>query len=148
MKTYDELKFSDDFMFCKIMQDESICKDVLELLLDMKIKKIDFVQKQKTVDERFLGHGIRLDVYGESDDSVFDVEMQTSVRADLGLRARYYQSIIDIENLEKGQNYSQLRKAYIIFICMEDPFNSGLPMYSFKNVCLEKSMVELNDKCE
>ena len=29
-KRYEELTFTDDFMFCKVMQDESICKEVLD----------------------------------------------------------------------------------------------------------------------
>lgn len=47
LKRYEDLTFSDDFMFCKIMQNESICKEVLEILLKIKIQKIDYLQKQK-----------------------------------------------------------------------------------------------------
>lgn len=145
-KRYEELTFTDDFMFCKVMQDESICKEVLELLLGIKIKKIDYIQKQKVVDESYRGKGIRMDVYVEGDEKIFDVEMQTQMPGSLGLRARYYQSMIDMEALDRGQDYEKLRECYVIFICMEDPFSEGLPVYTFQSKCKKKKTVEINDK--
>ena len=38
-KPYDELTFTDSFMFYLAMQDEEICKGVIERLLGIKIKK-------------------------------------------------------------------------------------------------------------
>ena len=57
--------------------------------------------------------------------------MQTVVRADEGLRMRYYQSIIDVENLGRGESYRRMKESYIIFICLADPFGDGKPVYSF-----------------
>ena len=59
------------------------------------------------------------------------LEMQTVVRADEGLRMRYYQSIIDVENLGRGESYRRMKESYIIFICLADPFGDGKPVYSF-----------------
>lgn len=147
-KRYEELTFSDDFMFCKVMQDEQICKGVLELLLDIKIAEIHYIQKQRTIDESYIGHGVRFDVYVEGDDKIFDVEIQTTIKKDFGLRTRYYQSMMDMENLEKGQNYDELKQSIIIFICLNDPFDLGLPVYRFKTVCLDAETVNINDKIE
>ena len=36
-KPWEELKFTDDYMFCKIMKDEGICKAVVETILNIKI---------------------------------------------------------------------------------------------------------------
>jgi predicted transposase/invertase (TIGR01784 family) len=33
----------------------------------------------------------------------------------------------------------------VIFLCLHDPFGENLPIYSFKNVCAEKSDLELRD---
>lgn len=39
-KTYKELSFTDDFLFCNIMQNNpDICKELVELLLDRKLAK-------------------------------------------------------------------------------------------------------------
>ena len=38
-------------------------------------------------------------------------------------RARYYRGMIDLNILEKGKDYNQLKKSYVIFICNYDPFS-------------------------
>ncbi len=41
IKTYQELTFTDDFMFCHILQSNpDICKDLVELLLARKVSSI------------------------------------------------------------------------------------------------------------
>ena len=78
--------------------------------------------------------------------------MQARSRSALGIRTRYYQSMIDIDSLLKGQDYSELKESYILFICKEDPFDKnenekfGLPCYTFKSICEENPDVNLNDK--
>ena len=42
LKTYDELTFADDYLFCQIMQDENICKGVIKTLLGIEVEKIEF----------------------------------------------------------------------------------------------------------
>lgn len=145
-KPYDQLNFTDDFMFFKIMQDENICKGVIETLLNIKVSRIEYIQGQKTIDPVYTSKGVRLDVYAEDSQRVFDLEMQTTTCKDLGLRMRYYQSLIDIDHLEKGQGYGELKESYIIFICIDDPFKLGLPVYTFKDLCLESPEAQLNDK--
>jgi predicted transposase/invertase (TIGR01784 family) len=60
--------------------------------------------------------------------------------------------MIDIDSLMKGQDYSELKESYILFICKHDPFKDennqsyGLPCYTFRNECLENPAVNLNDK--
>ena len=40
MRNFDELKFSDDFMFGKIMEDPELCREVLECLLGRRIGEL------------------------------------------------------------------------------------------------------------
>jgi predicted transposase/invertase (TIGR01784 family) len=54
--------------------------------------------------------------------------------------------MIDVDNLLKGEEYSNLKKSFIIFICQFDPFNENLPCYTFKNICKENTKIELQDK--
>ena len=59
---------------------------------------------------------------------------------------RYYQSMIDLNLIERGAKYKELKKSYIIFICLENPYcGSGLHKYSFKTVCVEDPCVEFQD---
>ncbi len=53
--------------------------------------------------------------------------------------------MIDMDLINKGRNYAELNSTYIIFICTFDLFGLGRPMYTFRNLCLEDTNLELND---
>ena len=89
-KNYDDLFFTDDFLFSKIMRNPEIAKGVVENLLGIKISKIKFLTSQHTIDELYNGRGIRLDAYIEGTNEIIDVEMQTKLRKDEGLRTVSY----------------------------------------------------------
>lgn len=144
-KPVEKLEFSDDFMFCKIMQDKTICKGVIERLLKIKIDRIEYPEIQKALAPLYDKKSIRFDVYVASSDRILDVEMQSYTEKDLGKRTRYYQSLLDMDNLLKGQHYSELKECYVIFLCLYDPFEKGLPVYSFNRVCKESTDIDLQD---
>ena len=145
-KPWENLTIADDFMFCKVMSYEEICKQLLEYMLHVKIEKLVYHEAQKSVDVAYDIKGIRLDVYVADSDRIFDVEMQTAKKADLPKRARYYQSLIDVDTLKKGDFYTSLKESYIIFICTDDPFGNGLSRYTFRTRCDEKADLLLDDK--
>ena len=147
LKEYSQLTFTDDFMFCKVLYtNKDLCKELLELILDIKIADIDFIDDQVSFKQTYEGRGIRLDVYAEdSDRTVYDIEMQTSIKGNLPKRSRYYQSMIDLNQIEKGASFSLLKPTYIIFICLDDPFGKGLPVYHFSNLCRDDSTLEMGD---
>ena len=61
--------------------------------------------------------------YVKDDKNVaYDVEMQTTYSSDLPKRIRFYQGMIDLNLIESGDEYSNLKRSYIIFICLSDPF--------------------------
>lgn len=146
IKPVDELVFSDDFMFGAIMQDPVICKGVLERLLQIKIDHIEYPELQKSISPFYTKKGVRLDVYVADSDKVFDVECQSYKTENIGKRTRYYQSMLDIDSLMKGADYSALKESYVIFICTDDPFEAGLPVYTFERKCKEKANVDLKDQ--
>lgn len=149
-KKYEELTFTDDFMFCKVLVNNlELCRLLLELLLGIKIRKVVNVTKQKSIDITADAKSVRLDVYvyvEDTEESVYDVEMQTSVSENLPKRSRYYQGMIDLNLIEKGDDYTELKKSYIVFICMEDPFDRNLPVYTFENRCKEAGDLRLGDE--
>ena len=145
-KSVEELTFTDDFMFGTIMKNKPICKGVLERLLHIKVGKIEYPSLQKTIAPFYESKGIRLDVYIAEPSRVFDIEIQTSILPDLPKRTRYYQSLMDVDCLLRGQSYAELKDSYVLFICMQDPFNKGLPVYTFENTCREESGLFLADK--
>lgn len=146
-KDYKDLKFIDDFIFCKILStNPKLCKELIELILAIKIKDIKVSESQKVVNQTYDGKGVRFDVYLEDNtNSVYDIEMQTTRQKDLGKRTRYYQGMIDLNLIEKGAKYSKLKKTFIIFICLNVPFPDNLPIYTFNNICEENKSIYLND---
>ena len=80
---------------------------------------------------------ICLDVYGtDSTGKKYDLEVQ---RADHGAnphRARYHSSMLDIENLDKGHDFTELPDTYIIFIIEKDFYGKGAPVYHIQNMNL------------
>ena len=146
-KEYSELTFIDDFMFCKIMvKYPELCKELLELILDVKIREIKFPEAQKVLEETYDGRGIRLDVYIEDDNNtVYDLEMQTTKKRDLPKRTRYYQGMIDIHLIGRNAKFRELKKSYVIFICTSDPFGKKLPVYTFENRCRQDNEIVLGD---
>lgn len=84
------------------------------------------------------------DVYVEGDgDTVYEIEMQASNPKNLPKRSRYYQGMIAPALIEKGADYQKLKKCYIIFTNLFDPFERGRCKYTFKNMCLEDPTLEL-----
>ena len=146
-KSWEELTFADNFLFCKILESEpELCRELIELLLHIKIDHLEQPQSEKTVQESFDVKSVRFDVYTKDDRRIFDLEMQTTDTKNLPKRARYYQSAIDTDNLAKGENYTKLKDSYIIFICLDDIFGKELPVYSFENLCREDKNLKLNDR--
>lgn len=146
---YEDLFFTDDFMFCKIMEnDEHICRRVIEVLLGIQVERIEYTHKQETLDIDIESRGVRLDVVAKGDGRVFDLEMQTTKEADLPKRARYYQAMMDLDSLVKGQNYAALPESFVVFICTNDPFGLGLPRYTVEQTCKESpdANEKVNDK--
>ena len=144
---YENISFTNNFAFCKVMQNEEICREVIETLLHIKVGKLKYKSLEKELKLEIDKRAIRLDVYVADSDRVFDLEMQTTDNKNLDCRIRYYQSMIDAELLDKGADFTELKESNIIFFCTFDPFRKGLPRYTFCNTCEELPDLKLADKC-
>ena len=146
-KKFDDLTFADHYMFEKVLhENQDVCQELLERLLKIKIDHIEYPEIEKTISPYYETKGVRLDVYVKDSNKVFDIELQNINDEDLLLRTRFYQSMLDTDNLLKGQHYSELPKSFVIFICRYDPIGKNLPIYTFENRCLENLEISLNDK--
>lgn len=145
-KKYEELGITDAFMFAKVMSNKEICKPVLEQILNIKIRDIEYLDYEETIQIAPGSKSIRLDIYVEDDNNtVFNLEMQTTNYEELPKRSRYYQDIIDLKLIEKGQSYDILKTSYVIFICTFDFFEKNRSIYEFENICVDDSDIKLND---
>ena len=147
---WEELSISNDFMFWKIMQKPKICQELLQIILpELQIDRIEYPEGQKTIDIDKDARGVRLDVYvKDNKDVVYNIEMQVLDTGNLPKRSRYYQSMIDLQLIDKGQTYDKLNQSYIIFICPFDLFGKGRHKYTFRPICKEDTSILLEDGTE
>ena len=115
---WEDLGISNDFMFGKVMQNPQLCKKLLQRIFpDMEIDRIEYPQLQKEIKPDADAKSIRLDVYvKDNKNTVYNIEMQAVDTKELPKRSRYYQSLMDLQLLDKGQTYRKLNRSYIIFI--------------------------------
>ena len=112
--TFDQLTITNDFLFKKVMQNKRICKHLIEEILHIQIETLSFIELEKTIDIYHNSYGIRLDVTAHDEHHTrYNIEMQASdvINEDTGLsvlpkRPRYYQAILDMDLLKKGQPYA------------------------------------------
>ena len=145
-KSFDDLTIADDFMFCKVMQNEGICKEFLEMVLSDKIGKIAYLSSQNSVATGIEAKSVRLDILVKDEaGKSYDVEMQVCNEHNIPKRMRYYQAAIDIAFLDKGVHYKALNECYIIFVCLFDAIGKEKPLYTFENICIEDRHTPLRD---
>ena len=137
-KSFDELTIADDFIFCTVMQDEELCKELLSMILKNKVGKIVRLFKQQPIETQIASKGVRLDIMIEDETGkLYDVEMQTTNEKNLPERMRYYQCAIDNSAINKGGDYNDLPNTFIIFLCTFDYLKNDLPVYTIKPYCTE-----------
>lgn len=146
---WNSLTIKDNFIFGKTMElNPDLCKRLIEQILNIKIKSLDYPEREKTIETRLDSKGIRLDVYVEDDSHrSFDIEIQLTDNDNLSKRMRYYHSLIDLDKLHKGKSikYQSLGESFVIFICTFDVFGYGYQLYDFDIVCKRNPQIKFND---
>lgn len=137
---------SNDFIFCKVMQNKKLLSELVHLILPELVFDKIRIEPQKVVEEGWDVHGVRFDIFGESDSGdVIEVEMQVADVDDLNKRIRYYEAMSDFQLLRKGQVYSELKDLFLIMICPFDLFEMGRHVYTFTSRCKEDPDIEMAD---
>ena len=147
LEKWNSLTLANNFIFCKVLEENpDVCKELLEMLLDIKIDRIEQPKSEQTFKTDFDSRGIRLDVYvKDGTGRCFDIEIQTSNYMRLEKRARYYQGLMDVDSIQFGQEYSALKDSYVIFLCLGDAFGYRLPVYTFRYRAEEDKNILMND---
>lgn len=154
-KPLEEMNVIDDFLFTAIMSDEEdgleVCRMILSCVLKREIGNIKFTVQKIVQGASEDSHGIRMDVYvtEEAGDriNVYDVEpdKQSSKKALLPKRSRYYGDLIDKQLLESGNDYDKLPELVTIFILSYDPFGKNAMYYEAGTVLKTHPDVLYND---
>lgn len=137
---------NNDIMFALVMNDAELCRGLLERIFPgrkirmLKVCDGSDVEVQNTIITGMISKSIRLDVLFEDDDSLYSIEMQRFDDTALPMRGRYYASAIDIDQLRKGDEYKELKKNYVIFICTFDHYGLEQAVYNFQNYDVKNSL--------
>ena len=125
----------DDFMRCLFHDNIPLVQLVLRIITGKSDLLIISCETQADMKRVTGARSVCLDAYAtDANGKKYDLEIQ---RADIGAdphRARYHSSVMDIENLSAGQDYSELPDTYTIFITEKDHYGRGLPLYLIENV--------------
>ena len=138
--------FSNQLIFALVMENENLCKELLERIFQgQHIKEVKILDRVSTKSEASIVTGVtsksvRMDVLFEDKTSWFNIERQVENRKDLPFRSRYYSAALDVKNLKKGAEYTSLNPSYIIFICQFDYFGIDEAVYFFQRMDPQKSL--------
>lgn len=140
--TYNEVinafcMMDDEFM-TKMFENNIPCT---ELLLQIILEDDKIKVKEATTQASYKnlqGHDLKLDILAEKHDgTLFNVEVQNQNEGAIAQRARYHASLLDSNNLPKGEDYKALPDSYVIFITRNDVLNKGLPLCHIQRIILE-----------
>jgi len=127
----------DDFMRCLFRDNIPLVELVLRIITGKPDLVITSCQTQKDMKRLAGARSICLDAYGtDSQGKNYDLEIQ---RIDKGAdphRARYHSSVMDIENLDAGQDFCELPETYTIFITEKDFYGMGEAVYPIERMNL------------
>ncbi len=141
----NSITIKNNAMFNIVMRRPNLCKMCLERILDKNITSISYPDSEHTLDFDLQSKSVRLDIFCEDENTTYNIELQNGIYEDLPRRSRYYQDMIDIDQFDKGSEYSELKNGIVIFICTFDWFGEGRHLYTFENMCLQDHSINLQD---
>lgn len=113
---------NNDLMFGLVMQNQVLCKDLLERILpgrkiqELKVCDASNTNLQKTIITGIISKCVRLDVLFTDNPDWYNLEMQNVSDPYLPMRGRYYGAAMDIDQINKGSHYYQLKNLSLIHI--------------------------------
>lgn len=108
-KEFDKLTIKDNFIFGAVMRNEKQCKALLECILGIKIRKIEYTDVEKVIEKTYSSKGVRLDVYVEGELArSLDNEVQNVKNSEKWRREYMTLQMRDRENIELGEMKNQV----------------------------------------
>ena len=123
------LRLLDDDFMQKVFEDKACTELLLQIILKRADLKVLHVNGQQDI-KNLQGCSVTLDILAvDTDNKVYNIEIQRSDKGAAVKRARYNSSLIDSNVTEPGEKYENLCESYIIFITENDIMKAGLPIY-------------------
>lgn len=132
----------DEFMRCMFRDNIPLTQQVLQIIMHKPDLNVISVETQADLKRLAGARSVCLDVYAsDSDGRIYDIEIQ---RDDSGAdirRARYHSSAIDIDNLDKSAEFTDLPESCVIFITESDAIGFGDPVNWFLTVMFPEKII-------
>ena len=151
MNRETQLKVTNDYIFKKIFAkkgNESILKDLLNSILQIKIKSIEVIADanlERQLESNKLGI---LDLKAKVDeDTIVNIEIQIINRYNMIERTLFYWSGLYYNVLQKGADYKEIKKVIAINILDYNEFDEG-PYHEIARLRREYLYKILTDKIE
>lgn len=127
----------DDFMRCLFKDNIELAEFVLRIIIGKEDLIITECQTQKDMKRLVGARSVCLDAYGtDSNGKKYDLEIQREDKGANPHRARYHSSVLDVENLNAGQDFHELPDTYTIFITEKDFYGEGKAIYLIERINL------------
>ena len=137
--------FDDDLMSRVFDNNIEATELLLRIIFGRPIKVVKAKGQEEIRSFSVDGRTVRLDIMAvDSDGKKIDIEVQTGEKGSDIKRARYHSSLLDSGMLKKGQDFSEIRDSYVIFIYKRDKFQKGLPVYHLSRF-VEETGKKVND---
>ena len=89
------LKFTDRWMFNRVLCEKEVCRKVLRAALGIEVGEIAYLNAEQCFEPLAAGRGVRPDVFARGDGRVYGPEMQVARERARGRRRRYYRAALD-----------------------------------------------------
>lgn len=135
----------DDIFFKKCFEENMEGVELLlQIILDKSDLKVSALHTQHFV-TNLLNRSVQLDVVAtDSQNKIYNVEIQRATKGAGAKRARYHSSILDTNLLKKNDDFEALPETYVIFICEEDVMGEGEALYNIER-CIMNNKKRFND---
>lgn len=120
----------DTFMRRLFKDNKELAELVLSIILAKPDLKVTSVETQVDMKRVTGARSLCLDAEAiDSENKKYDIEVQKASSGARPKRGRYHSSVMDIENLDAGEEFEDLPETYVIFITEHDVYKKGEPYY-------------------
>ena len=137
-------------LIAKAIKEEDICRVLIEKIIpERTVNEVKVIKNSKSKEYPMAEEPItaaHFNVKFEDDNKWCDVRIKMVAGSLDPKKIRLDVSSYEIENLAETGFYREEKPLYAIFICMEDPFEQGVPVYSFQWHDMKKGVKMIEDK--
>ncbi len=137
MAQIQSLTLMDNKLLVKVFEDEACVEELLRVIMDKPGIQVMECHTEVYI-HNLYGRSVRLDISArDSDDKLYDVEVQKSNAGAIPKRARYNGALLDADVTNPGDDFQNIPETVVIFITENDVLDGGLPIYHIERTIQE-----------